>query len=116
MVYFQHWICTVDRLFLAFADVDGGLDPIKFYGDFSQRSQIVQSIFLMVSLAIVDVLVVSPAFAEQKRFAKQSQVHRLWTVWSHINRYVMIFPALTLVGLFGQCPSYVLVTENNRHV
>ncbi|KAJ7362874.1 hypothetical protein DFH08DRAFT_327379 [Mycena albidolilacea] len=79
-----HWICTVDRLFLAFADVDGGLDPIKFYGDFSQRSQIVQSIFLMVSLAIVDVLV----------------VHRLWTVWSHINRYVMIFPALTLVGLF----------------
>ncbi|KAJ7870735.1 hypothetical protein B0H14DRAFT_236124 [Mycena olivaceomarginata] len=88
-----HWICTVDRLFLAFADVDGGLDPIKFYGDFSQRSQIVQSIFLMVSLAIVDVLV----------------VHRLWTVWSHINRYVMIFPALTLVGL---CVSTVGVAND----
>ncbi|KAF7353847.1 hypothetical protein MVEN_01070300 [Mycena venus] len=75
-----HWILTIDRLFLAF--VTSGEDPLVFYADFSQTTQILQSAFLLVSLAIVDGLV----------------VHRLWTVYAH-NRYVMIFPALTLLGL-----------------
>ncbi|KAJ7838529.1 hypothetical protein B0H14DRAFT_2448952 [Mycena olivaceomarginata] len=78
-----HWVLTIDRLFLAFVTVDNGVNPLKFYGDYSQATQIEQSTFLLVSLAIADALV----------------VHRLWTVWSHINRYVMILPALTLMGL-----------------
>ncbi|KAJ7346602.1 hypothetical protein DFH08DRAFT_195286 [Mycena albidolilacea] len=78
-----HWVLTIDRLFLAFVIVDNGADPLGFYGDFSQTTQILQTIFLLVSLTIVDILV----------------VHRLWSVWSHINRYVMIFPTLTLLGL-----------------
>ncbi|KAJ7687594.1 hypothetical protein B0H17DRAFT_1203489 [Mycena rosella] len=77
-----HWILTIDRLFLAFVTVHHGADPLGFYGDFSQATQILQSSFLLASLAIVDALF----------------VHRLWTVWAH-NRYVMIFPSLTLLGL-----------------
>ncbi|KAJ7078731.1 hypothetical protein B0H15DRAFT_914660 [Mycena belliarum] len=77
-----HWILTMDRLFLAFVSFEGGANPQGFYGDFSQPTQITQSIFLLASLAIVDGLF----------------VHRLWTVWAH-NRWVMIFPSVTLVGL-----------------
>jgi len=77
-----HWILTIDRLFMAFVTVDNGANPLGFYGDFSQATQIMQSSFLLTSLAIVDGLF----------------VHRLWTVWSH-NRYVVIFPSITLLGL-----------------
>ncbi|KAK7056060.1 hypothetical protein R3P38DRAFT_2850277 [Favolaschia claudopus] len=80
-----HWAITIQRLFLAFVIVDDGKDPLSFYGDFSQPSAIAQSSFLLVSLTIVDALV----------------VHRLWTVWAYVNRYVMIFPALTLLGLLA---------------
>ncbi|KAF7353835.1 hypothetical protein MVEN_01069100 [Mycena venus] len=80
-----HWILTIDRLFLAFVIVDDGRDPVAFYKDFSQATQIVQTGFLLGSLAIVDVLF----------------VHRLATVWAYDPRfrYVMIFPTLTLLGL-----------------
>ncbi|KAJ6549992.1 hypothetical protein B0H19DRAFT_952059 [Mycena capillaripes] len=79
-----HWVLTIDRLFLAFVTVDNGADPLTFYGDYSQPSQIIQGAFLLVSLAIADGLM----------------VHRLWTVYTH-NRYVMIFPALMLLGLLA---------------
>lgn len=55
----QHWVLTIDRLFLAFVTVDNGVNPLKFYGDYSQATQIEQSTFLLVSLAIADALVVS---------------------------------------------------------
>ncbi|KAJ7496288.1 hypothetical protein B0H11DRAFT_2000448, partial [Mycena galericulata] len=83
-----HWILTIDRLFLAFVIVSnpGAIpDPDKFYGDFSQPTQVVQSGFLLASLAIVDGLF----------------VHRLYAVWVQ-HRYVrcvMIFPFFTLLGL-----------------
>jgi len=80
-----HWILTIDRLFLAFVIVDNGKNPVEFYGDFSQATQIVQTGFLLVSLTIVDALL----------------VHRLFTVWAHHRslRYVMIFPTFTMLGL-----------------
>ncbi|KAJ7110735.1 hypothetical protein C8R43DRAFT_904272 [Mycena crocata] len=79
-----HWILSIDRLFLAFVAVDNGTNPhpLDFYGDFSQATQVVQTAFLLASLAIVDGLF----------------VHRLWIVWGH-NKYVMIFPMITLLGL-----------------
>ncbi|KAJ6471763.1 hypothetical protein C8R47DRAFT_1146968 [Mycena vitilis] len=77
-----HWVLTIDRLFLAFVTVGEGANPLGFYGDLSQATQIIQSCFLLASLATVDALF----------------VHRLWAVWAH-NRYVMIFPILTLSGL-----------------
>ncbi|KAJ7926771.1 hypothetical protein B0H13DRAFT_1069547 [Mycena leptocephala] len=77
-----HWIFTIDRLFLAFVVVNNGADPLGFFGDLSQATQIGQSSFLLASLAIVDALF----------------VHRLWVVWAH-NRYVVIFPMMTLLGL-----------------
>jgi len=77
-----HWVLTIDRLFLAFVTVNNGADPLGFYGDFSQTTQIAQSGCLFASLTIVDALF----------------VHRLWTVCGH-NRYLMIFPTLTLLGL-----------------
>ncbi|KAJ6596339.1 hypothetical protein DFH09DRAFT_130085 [Mycena vulgaris] len=77
-----HWILTVDRLFLAFVSVENGSNPVGFYGDYAQPTQLIQSSLLLISLAIVDVLF----------------VHRLWTVWAH-NRYVVIFPCITLFGL-----------------
>jgi len=77
-----HWMLTIDRLFLAFVTVDNGTNPLGFYGDFSQASQIIQTSLLLASLAVVDALF----------------VHRLSTVWGH-KRCVMIFPALSLLGL-----------------
>ncbi|KAJ6615212.1 hypothetical protein B0H10DRAFT_1950061 [Mycena sp. CBHHK59/15] len=47
---------TVNRLFLAFVDVNGGTNPLTFYSDFSQVTEVVQSSFLLASLAIVDAL------------------------------------------------------------
>ncbi|KAJ7744034.1 hypothetical protein DFH07DRAFT_834984 [Mycena maculata] len=76
-----HWVLTIDRLFLAFVDMDNGANPLAFYGDFSQTTQIMQSSFLLTSLAVLDFLV----------------VHRLWSVWC--NKYVMMLPAITLSGL-----------------
>jgi hypothetical protein len=55
----QHWIFTIDRLFLAFVVVDNGTNPLGFFGDLSQATQIGQSSFLLASLAIVDALFVS---------------------------------------------------------
>ncbi|KAJ6615213.1 hypothetical protein B0H10DRAFT_2041762 [Mycena sp. CBHHK59/15] len=77
-----HWILTVDRLFLAFVKSDSGADPLGFYSDFSQVTEVLQSGFLLASLATVDAQL----------------VHRLWTVWAH-DKYVMIFPVITLLGL-----------------
>ncbi|KAJ7093799.1 hypothetical protein C8R44DRAFT_395606 [Mycena epipterygia] len=77
-----HWILTIDRLFLAFVVVDHGSNPLAFYGDYSQATQVAQTSFLVASLTVVDVLF----------------VHRLYTVWGH-NRYVMIFPTITVLGL-----------------
>ncbi|KAJ7094322.1 hypothetical protein C8R44DRAFT_718434 [Mycena epipterygia] len=77
-----HWILTIDRLFLAFVVVDHGSNPLTFYGDYSQATQVAQTSFLVASLTVVDVLF----------------VHRLYTVWGH-NRYVMIFPTITVLGL-----------------
>ncbi|KAJ6505361.1 hypothetical protein C8R45DRAFT_547928 [Mycena sanguinolenta] len=74
-----HWILSIHRLFLAFVTFN---DPVQFYGDFSQPTEIIQTVFLLASLTIVDTLF----------------VHRLWTVWAH-NVYVMIFPLATLLGL-----------------
>ncbi|KAJ7234522.1 hypothetical protein B0H12DRAFT_157444 [Mycena haematopus] len=74
-----HWILSIDRLFLAFVTVN---NPVQFYGDFSQPTQLIQTGFLLASLSTVDALF----------------VHRLWTVWAH-NRYVMIFPTAAILGI-----------------
>ncbi|KAJ7617668.1 hypothetical protein DFH06DRAFT_101085 [Mycena polygramma] len=92
-----HWVLTIDRLFLAFAVIDKGSNPVGFYGDFSQPTQIIQSSFLLASLTIVDALF----------------VHRLWTVWGH-NRYVMIFPMVTLLGLAASTVGVAVDFSNFR--
>ncbi|KAJ6556194.1 hypothetical protein B0H19DRAFT_1262290 [Mycena capillaripes] len=53
-----HWILTIDWLFLAFVEVDGGANPLQFYGDLSQATQIIQSSLLLASLTTVDALFV----------------------------------------------------------
>jgi hypothetical protein len=47
---------------LAFVVVNNGADPLAFFGDLSQATQIGQSSFLLASLAIVDALFVSGQF------------------------------------------------------
>jgi hypothetical protein len=42
--------------------VNNGADPLGFFGDLSQATQIAQSSFLLASLAIVDALFVSGHF------------------------------------------------------
>ncbi|KAJ7174926.1 hypothetical protein C8R46DRAFT_1253119 [Mycena filopes] len=79
-----HWIFSIDRLFLAFVIFNDGANPVAFYRDYSQATQILQSSLLLVSLAIVDGLV----------------VHRLYTVYSH-NHKVVILPGLAMLGLVG---------------
>ncbi|PCH35876.1 hypothetical protein WOLCODRAFT_140118 [Wolfiporia cocos MD-104 SS10] len=77
-----HWFLTCTRLFQAFVHFDNGTDPLLFYADLRQLTEVVKTGFLMASLVIGDAMV----------------IYRLWTIWNH-NLYVIIFPACTLVGL-----------------
>ncbi|KAJ7829310.1 hypothetical protein B0H14DRAFT_2366689 [Mycena olivaceomarginata] len=77
-----HWILTIDRSFLAFIYFENGTFPLGFYGDLSQLTETVKTGFLMAASAVGDALI----------------IHRLWIVWGR-NKYVIIFPLLTLAGL-----------------
>ncbi|KZT02783.1 uncharacterized protein LAESUDRAFT_684617 [Laetiporus sulphureus 93-53] len=77
-----HWIIMVYRLFQAFLYYEKGTQPVEFYKDASQPSEVTQTAVLMISLIIGDAMI----------------IYRLWIV-SGYNWYIAIFPSSTLVGL-----------------
>ncbi|KAF8993888.1 hypothetical protein BDQ17DRAFT_1392511 [Cyathus striatus] len=77
-----HWICTFIRLFQAFITYNGGKTPLLFYADLSQLTEIVKTGFLVASIILGDAMI----------------IYRLWVVWNY-NKYVIIFPICTLLGL-----------------
>ncbi|KAH9841057.1 uncharacterized protein C8Q71DRAFT_743055 [Rhodofomes roseus] len=77
-----HWILTCIRTFQAFVYFEGGTDPIAFYGNLKQLTEVVKTGFLMASLIIGDTMV----------------IYRLWVVWNR-RTAIVIFPLCTLAGL-----------------
>ncbi|KAJ7486901.1 hypothetical protein FB451DRAFT_1127158 [Mycena latifolia] len=78
-----HWVTTIYRFFFAFVyfAADGG-NPMVFYSDWAQPTEVLQTGLLMAALATMDALI----------------VHRLWIIWEY-NKTVMILPLSTLLGL-----------------
>ncbi|KAJ7150066.1 hypothetical protein C8R43DRAFT_951620 [Mycena crocata] len=83
LVVAGHWMTTIYRFFFAFVSfAAGGADPMLFYSDWAQPTEVLQTAFLMASLAIMDALI----------------VHRLWIIWGY-SKKVVIFPLCSLLGL-----------------
>ncbi|KZT01335.1 uncharacterized protein LAESUDRAFT_686826 [Laetiporus sulphureus 93-53] len=77
-----HWILTVTRSFDAFVYHEGGSNPIGFFGNLKQTTEVVKTGFIMATLVIGDSMV----------------IYRLWIIWNYRSA-VIIFPLCTLVGL-----------------
>ncbi|KAJ7596395.1 hypothetical protein C8J56DRAFT_773606 [Mycena floridula] len=77
-----HWIITVLRMFDAFVTYNHGETPTAYYADISKTTEVVKTGLLMATLVLSDIMI----------------VYRMWIVWHH-NRYVMIFPVLSILGL-----------------
>ncbi|KAJ7486910.1 hypothetical protein FB451DRAFT_1535184 [Mycena latifolia] len=60
----------------------GGGNPMVFYSDWAQPTEVLQTGLLMAALATMDALI----------------VHRLWIIWEY-NKTVVILPLSTLLGL-----------------
>ncbi|KAJ7312707.1 hypothetical protein DFH08DRAFT_896499 [Mycena albidolilacea] len=83
LVVAGHWVNTVYRFFFAFVYFAAdGINPMGFYSDWAQPTEVLQTGFLMASLTIMDALI----------------VHRLWIIWGYKKR-VVVFPLCTLFGL-----------------
>ncbi|KAJ7114843.1 hypothetical protein C8R44DRAFT_984217 [Mycena epipterygia] len=70
------------RAFLGLIVFEGGTAPTTFYNDNSQITTTVQNIFAALAIITGDFII----------------IYRLWIVWSQ-NRYIVILPTLTLIGL-----------------
>ncbi|KZT05781.1 uncharacterized protein LAESUDRAFT_655170 [Laetiporus sulphureus 93-53] len=77
-----HWLTVVIRLFDAFVNFEGGANPLLFYANFNQPTEVVQSAALITVALINDTII----------------IYRLWVIWSYDNR-VIVFPVCTLIGL-----------------
>ncbi|TFY55054.1 hypothetical protein EVJ58_g8491 [Rhodofomes roseus] len=77
-----HWILTCIRMFQAFVYFEGGTNPIAFYGNLKQLTEVVKTGFLMASMVIGDAMV----------------IYRLWVIWNR-RTVIVIFPLCTLAGL-----------------
>ncbi|KAJ7253913.1 hypothetical protein C8J57DRAFT_1347887 [Mycena rebaudengoi] len=89
--------CLVEaRAFLGLIVVAGGTTPRTFYDDNSQITTTVQNIFAALSIIMGDFVI----------------IYRLWIVWSR-NRYIIILPTLTLIGLVI---TLILAVRTTSHV
>ncbi|KAJ7198297.1 hypothetical protein GGX14DRAFT_545318 [Mycena pura] len=75
--------CLVEaRAFLGLIVFANGTEPATFYNDNGQITTTVQNIFAALAIITGDFII----------------IYRLWVVWSR-NRFVIILPTLTLIGL-----------------
>jgi hypothetical protein len=78
-----------------------GRNPMAFYSDWAQPTEVLQTGFLVASLTIMDALIVRiPSSSVLCSVDLFSQVHRLWIIWGYKKR-VVVFPLCTLFGLLG---------------
>ncbi|KAJ7144528.1 hypothetical protein C8R44DRAFT_760045 [Mycena epipterygia] len=89
------WIVTVFGTFEAFVYFRDGTDALEYNSDNSKVSSTVGSVFLALSFAIGDFMI----------------IYRLWVVWS-FNKKVIIFPALSLTGFMI---SYIIAVQATSH-
>ncbi|KAJ7144529.1 hypothetical protein C8R44DRAFT_865439 [Mycena epipterygia] len=89
------WIVTVFRTFEAFVYFKDGTDALEYGSDNSKVSSTVGSVFLALSFAIGDFMI----------------IYRLWVVWS-FNKKVIIFPVLSLTGFMI---SYIIAVYATSH-
>ncbi|KZT01339.1 uncharacterized protein LAESUDRAFT_664142 [Laetiporus sulphureus 93-53] len=77
-----HWALTVTRSFKAFIYYEGGTEPLDFYGNLKQLTEVIKTGFLMATLVVGDSMV----------------IYRTWIIWNR-RLIVTIFPLCTLAGL-----------------
>ncbi|KZT01978.1 uncharacterized protein LAESUDRAFT_730689 [Laetiporus sulphureus 93-53] len=77
-----HWVIAVTRLFKAFVDFEGGAQPLAFYGNLSQPTEVIQTGAMVAAVVLGDAMI----------------IYRLWIVWAY-NKYIIIPSICTLLGL-----------------
>ncbi|KAJ6610153.1 hypothetical protein B0H10DRAFT_2438170 [Mycena sp. CBHHK59/15] len=87
---------VIARAFLGLIVFQDGTAPATFYNYNSQITTTVQNIFAALSIIMGDFII----------------IYRLWIVWSQ-NRYIIILPTLTLVGLIV---TLVLTVRTTSHL
>ncbi|KAJ6511766.1 hypothetical protein DFH09DRAFT_999341, partial [Mycena vulgaris] len=83
MVITAHWIVVIYQAFFAFIHLASPKAEDTFYADLSQQSEIIKATLVFSSVLLGDSLI----------------IYRLWIIWGR-NRFVVIFPMVTLIGTF----------------
>ncbi|KAJ7473142.1 hypothetical protein B0H11DRAFT_2236679 [Mycena galericulata] len=91
-----NWVLTMTRAFIGFIVFLNGTAAPKFFNDNSQITTTVQNIFASITILMGDALI----------------IYRLFIVWSR-NKYVIVLPILTLIGLMI---TGALTVQNTSHV
>ncbi|KAJ7174856.1 hypothetical protein C8R46DRAFT_1215021 [Mycena filopes] len=74
-----HWIANTYRAFVSFVTIQSHLEAEGFIRDSSRPSALVENSFLTLSFVVGDSMI----------------IYRLWVVWSHSKR-VLVIPVVTL--------------------
>ncbi|KAJ7509511.1 hypothetical protein B0H11DRAFT_1251332 [Mycena galericulata] len=82
LVITVHWSIVIYQAFFAFVHLGSAIAEDTFYANLSQRSEILKTALVLTAVLLGDSLV----------------MYRLWIIWSG-NRYVLIFPICTLLGV-----------------
>lgn len=77
-----HWIVAVFRVYQAFILFHNGSEPLPFYSDLSQISELILTGALVFCVVVGDVMI----------------IHRLWVVWG-FNYLVVIFPSAAVASI-----------------
>ncbi|KZT68211.1 hypothetical protein DAEQUDRAFT_766586 [Daedalea quercina L-15889] len=77
-----HWSLTVYRLFRALVQFMSGTEPLYFYADIAEPSEIAKTACLVATVLASDAMI----------------IYRLYIIWGY-NKWVIIFPVLTWCGL-----------------
>ncbi|KAJ7772234.1 hypothetical protein B0H16DRAFT_1512743 [Mycena metata] len=91
-----NWAVTVWHNVAGFIVFKSGTAAPEFFNDSSQITSLVQNIFVAISIVLGDTMI----------------IYRLWIVWFR-NKYVVILPTLSLIGLFI---TTVLSVQTASHV
>ncbi|KIY50807.1 hypothetical protein FISHEDRAFT_37920 [Fistulina hepatica ATCC 64428] len=82
LVVTAHWLCTVIRSFDAFVYFYGGTQPLLYYADLAQTTEVVKTGLIISSILICDSFI----------------IYRLWLVYDY-NYWVIILPCMSWSGL-----------------
>ncbi|KAJ7723129.1 hypothetical protein B0H16DRAFT_1599049 [Mycena metata] len=94
-----HSTITIYRAFIGFVSIQVRFEAESFFSNFARPSAVAQDTFLALSFVVGDSMI----------------IHRLWVVWAHSKR-VLVVPILTLTAFAVGCFISTSVVAHNPNV